>query len=186
MEIKVDNELATFIHLYDYLNGGYYASHNQLRFFDEQAYNYYKNDDKTKLLELYNKLRKNVPEQIYRTIEKSAGIRYFCCDGCHDARIVQADFEDNCLTLSLDVNGMLGCLKISRENNCTIKIYTTSLANSKYLVNDVKVNKKVFWVMESICFDDDKVILKLGVELYKNNGYEKVEYELVVDDITIE
>lgn len=186
MRVKVDKDLATFVHLHDYLNGGYYASHNQLSFFNEQAYEYYKDNNKEKIIELYDNLKVNVPKQIFEVIERSAGIRYFCCDGCHDARIVKASFEENCLTLTLDVIGMLGCLNISRESYCTIRIYTTSLANSKYLVNDVKIHKKVFWVMEAIYFEDDKVILELGVELYKYNGYEKIEYELVVDDIIIE
>ena len=93
MKIEIDKKIGTLALIYEHLNGGYYSPCCELiSYYSQQAHQLVLNKNKAKLLDLYNELKKDVPNYIVSSIEKSAGIRYFCCDDCHDAFIKNASY----------------------------------------------------------------------------------------------
>ena len=66
--MKADDEknLGTLVHIYDFLNGGYFSSHHQLKYYNEKAYNLYLNKDNDALLNLY--AQKKILSQIQSSL----------------------------------------------------------------------------------------------------------------------
>lgn len=183
MKVFIDKNIGTLVHIYDYLNGGYFSTHNQLQFFSEKAYQLYLGNDKNELLKLYNKLKDNVSAFILSTIENSPGIRYFCCDSCHDAKINDVYIDKDCVIIILDTSNMLGCLDI--EKTCIIKIKTDTNISCRELIDDVKTFKKVYWISSDIIFNLDTISFELEVQANTNKNYQNIKYEFIITDIEI-
>lgn len=184
MKTIIDKNLGALVHVYDYLNGGYFVAHHQLQYYDEKAYELYINDDKNNLIRLYNQLKANVPDSILSIIEKSAGIRYFCCDGCHDAKIKNAYMDDCYLVIVLDTDGMQGCLDV--DESCLIKIKTDTELSCQALINDIQIFKGLFWLSSDLFFNDNIINLELELQAFSDSSYENIKYEFVITDIEIE
>lgn len=184
MKTIVDKNLGTLVHIYDYLNGGYFVAHHQLQYYNEQAYQLYLNKDKEKLLKLYNNLKSGIPNSIISIIENSPSIRYFCCDGCHDAKITNAYIENNYLVIELNTDGMLGCLNVHKS--CFVKIKSNTELSCHELINDVKLFKQMYWLYSDISFDDDIVNFALEVQVFIDTSYENIKYEFSITDIVVE
>jgi len=183
MEIKVDKKIGTLIHIYDYLNGGYFSAHHQLKYYDEKAYQLYLSEDRVGLSKLYNELKLDIESKITNIIEKSAGIRYFCCDGCHDARIMDAYIDGDYFVIKLDTDGMLGCLDV--EKFCSIKINTKSNISIEDLIQDIDVFDRIFWLNSEIAFDNG-VIFRLEAQVFNGDNCQNIWYEFNIKDIIIE
>lgn len=184
MKVLIDKNLATLIHVYDILNGGYYAAHHQLRFFDDRAYTLYLNDDREGLRNLYYKLKNNVPDWILKFVENSKGIRYFCCDGCHDAKVVGVECFGDELIIKLDTSGMLGCLNVDKF--CTIKIKTSDTKPCDDFISDFEYFEQMYWLSTDITFEEGKVNFELGVQVFSGNHHEDLCYKFKILDIEIE
>lgn len=184
MKTIINNKIGTLIHIYDYLHGGYFVGHHQLQYYDKQAYQLYLNKDKQKLSNLYNTLRADVPNQIMSVIEKSAGIRYFCCDDCHDAKITNAYFEDNFFIIQLNTNGMLGCLNVGKH--CMVKIKTDTKSSCQKLMDDIKTFNCAYWLYSDISFDDDTINFELETQVFTDTSYNNIKYNFCITDIVVE
>ena len=185
MKIFVNKEIGTLVHIYSFLNGGYFASNNQLFYYNEKAYQLYSNNKKDELLNIYNNLKIQIPNYVLSHIERSAGIRYFCCDGCHDAEIKFASYKNGVLSIELDLAGMLGCLNI-KNNSCVVKIKTKSTEVADYLINDVEVFDNLIWLNNEISFDENNVYFDLEIQAFKNQTHENIKYQFIIEDISIE
>lgn len=182
MDIK--KKIGVLVHIYDYLNGGYFNGHHQLQYYDENAYQLYLKGDNQGLKEVYNTLKQDMPKFVVENVENLAGIRYFYCDGCHDARIKNVIYEGDFLFIDLDTTGMLGCLKVS--DNREIKIKTESDKVCEKLINDFKLSQKAFWINNDIVFDESNMWFLLELEIYNKETYKNIEYKFKISDIVIE
>ena len=184
MKVLIDKNLVTLVHVYDILNGGYYAAHHQLRFFDDKAYRLYQNKDWEGLKNLYYELKDTVPDWILEFVENSKGIRYFCCDGCHDARVIGVDYVGDGLNIKLDTTGMLGCLDVG--NTCVVKIKTETSNACNEFVYDFECFEKMYWLSTDITFEEGTVNFELGVQAFNGSSHEDICYRFKILDIEIE
>lgn len=187
---EFEKQICILAHIYDFLSGGYFASHNQLMFYDKKIYNLYLKNNKDKLNNLYNNLRKEIPTNIVEVIEKSAGIRYFLCDGCHDAQIkgiknIEKDGLTDYLIINLDTAGMLGCLNL-KDTNCKIIIETTKKEENKIIIDDFDKYQRVFWISNDVVFGNDCIYFELELEAFTSEQYERLNYKFKIYNIFIE
>ena len=185
-----EKQVYVLTHIYDFLNGGYFSSHNQLMFYDKKIYNLYLKNNKDKLNNLYNNLRKETPTTIVESVEKSAGIRYFLCDGCHDAQIkgikhIEKDDLTDCLIINLDTTGMLGCLNL-KGTNCKIIVETTKEEENKIILDDFNKYQRIFWISNDIVFDNNYTYFELELEVLQGERYERLNYKFKIYNIFIE
>ncbi len=183
--MKADDEknLGTLVHIYDFLNGGYFSSHHQLKYYNEKAYNLYLNKDNDALLNLYAQKKNTIPNSIISTIENSPGIRYFCCDGCHDAKITDAYIDEDSLSISLNPDGMLGCLAVDKP--FVVKIKTNSNSACEKLVDDVKIFNSIYWLYSDIDFSNGNIYFELELQGFTDTSYENIIYKFNINDIVI-
>lgn len=184
MRIEVDNIIGSLIHIYDYLNGGYFCAHHQLQYYNREAYKLCLDDNKKALIGMYDKLKDSVPSCVIEAIERSKGIRYFGCDGCHDAEVTNAYMLDDCLVLELDTIGMLGCLDIG--DKCCLKIKTNSTITCNEIIEDVRTFKKMYWINLDIFFNDNCIEFTLELQTLTNAQCNNIKYTFVIDDIVID
>lgn len=184
MKVLIDKNLAILIHVYDILNGGYYAAHHQLRFFDDVAYKLYLNDDKEGLKKLYENLKGSVPSWVLKLVEDSKGIRYFCCDGCHDAQIIDVEHQSDGVAIKIDTTGMLGCLDVKKTYKIILK--TETLESCEGLLYDFKSFERMYWLSTDITFEAGKTNFELGVQTFTKESHAETNYKFKVIDIVIE
>ena len=184
MQTVIDKNLGTLVLIYDFLNGGYFFSYHQLQFYNEKAYRLYLKNNKKALVKLYKQLCAYVPSSVLSSIENSPGIRYFCCDCCHDAKIQAVYIDGGYLTILLDTDGMLGCLNV--DKTCKIKLRTNSEKVIKKIIEDSKIFEKLFWLSSNIIFDDDVITFELELQTFIDSTCRNIKYEFIIDDIVIE
>lgn len=180
----IEKNIGTLAHIYDFLNGGYYASHNQLQYYNKEAYDLYLSNDREQLLNLYNQIKINIPNNIVSAFERSPGIRYFYCDCCHDAKIKNVYIDNEYLFIKLETVGMLGCLNI--DNECTIKLKTNSINICQNLIDDFNIFKKMYWIDNIISFNAGGINFDLELQSFTDNTHENIKYNFIIDDIIVE
>lgn len=183
-------KIGILAHVYDFIHGGHFASHHQLRFYDKNVYNYYIKDDKKTLTGLYNNLKEEVSADIVNKIEESAGVRYFLCDGCHDARVVnvvykEKDYKSNHLIIELNTEGMLGCLNL-KTNNCKIKLETSKKEEYQSIISDFNNSERLYWISSNIEFENNEMYFMLELQSFKGKNYENFNYKFKIFDVLIE
>lgn len=183
METINEKNIGTLIHIYDHLNDGYFSAHHQLQYYNEKAYNLYLNKDNDGLLSLYNELKNTIPDSILTIIENSPGIRYFCCDGCHDAKIKDAYIDEDYLSIILDSDGMLGCLNVDKIFE--VKIKTNSKTTCQELLDDIKIFKGMYWLYSDITFNNSVIDFELELQAFSDTSYINIKYKFIISDIVI-
>lgn len=192
MGSKRAEKIGVLVHIYDFLNGGYFAAHHQLRFYSQKVYALYLENNVAKLAEIYQKEKRGVPVEIVEIIEKSAGIRYFLCDDCHDARVENIelktkDEKSSLLTFHLNTDGMLGCLAL-RDEKCKVVLEVPKedgVLDSFFADERIKCGR-LYWIDSEIDFDDCDIYFTLALQVLNGNGYEDVKYRFKLKDILIE
>jgi len=184
MERINEKNLGTLIHIYDHFNDGYFSAHHQLQYYNENAYKLYLKKDNEGLLSLYNELKNTIPESILSIIENSPGIRYFFCDGCHDAKIKDIYIDEDYLSILLDSDGMLGCLNVDKF--FVVKIKTNSKTTCQELLNDIKIFKGMYWLYSDLVFNNEIINFELELQAFSDTAYQNIKYEFAITDIVIE
>ena len=185
-----EKQMSVLTHIYDFINGGYFASHNQLMFYDKKVYSLYLKNKRDELNNIYNNLRKEIPTSIVERIEKSAGIRYFLCEDCHDAQIIgikyiEKDYKSDCLIVDINTSGMLGCLDL-KGDNCKIIIETTKREENQIIIDDFNKYQRLYWISNDIVFDNNEIYLKLELEAFRDGQHERLNYKFKIHNILIE
>ena len=184
MDKVLENKLGIMCHIYDYLHGGYFASHNQLAFYDGNVFNYYINKDKNALLKKYDELKQQVPSFIVKSIEKSAGIRYFICDSCHDAQIKGVEYGSGNLIININTEGMLGCLNLI-DTECKIIAKVSSKQSIDELLIDFNNFERMFWISNDIICDNNEIYFVLELQGFKGRIHENIHYKFKISDIIV-
>ena len=118
-------------------------------------------------------------------VENSSGIRYFLCDDCHDAQVINIWSEGDLLFLELETSGMIGCLNIS-GNKCVIKIKTFDSKECEKLIDDFFINDRAYWFSSNILLENDCVYCNLILQMFYKNNYENYNYKFNIEDICVE
>ena len=184
MKVLIDKKICTLIHIYDFLNGGYFVAHHQLRVFDDVAYNLYLNKDREGLQNLYENMKGGIPSWLLKFIEKSKGIRYFCCDGCHDAMVLGIEEQGDDLLVKFDTTGMLGCLDVG--DTFTIKIKAKNKNNFEELIYDFGIFERMYCLSADVSFEGGKAYFDLGLQVFKDKTHEDRVYTFEISDIEVE
>lgn len=187
---ELEKKICILAHIYDFIHGGCFASHHQLRYYDDKIYDLYLNNDKTQLINLYNELKKEISLNIVKNIEKSAGIRYFLCDGCHDAKVENVSYKEknyksSYLIIDLNTENMLGCLSL-KNNYCKIKLETYKKEECQSIINDFNNSEKLYWLSSSIQFENNEMYFIIELQSFKGKTNEILNYKFKIFNVLIE
>lgn len=185
MEYKANKEIQILAHIYDFLNGGYFSSAWQLEYIDKEIFLLCKKKDKTNLKIKYDLFKINYPKQVISQLEKSAGIRYFLCDGCHDAQITNICEFENGIKFCLNTNQMLGGITNKIDNgNVVITLYSKDKNQFKELLFSYIPNKS-YWLYDDIILLENNFKFSLEIDTCSNETMERFKATFLLDNIEI-